>query len=503
MKKKRTITKRLFLILAGLLVGCQTTNMLLAKTPPANTLPPLEEAAFPTDAAVFATEPAPTPAAVETPAQGCAPQYAVADLERPQYELDVYAGLEQHALNVRQTLAYPNTSEDPLETIRLVVEPNWTPNAFNLVELQLNGEVQQNLSLIGSTLEIPLPEPLSPGCMLKIKIKYVLMLPGQKGIFGYTDDQMMLTNWYPFVPPYHPDWGWQTNAPGEYGENLVYPLADFLVRLEFQEKERTVPVAAPAPAEMDGSIATYSLNGARTFSLAFLPKHKHLTQMVDETTLNIYYLRAGNGAAQAALETMAQSIRTYEALFGEYPFESLTTAEIEMYDGMEYDGIFFIGRNVFGWYNQSPKNTFSLMMAHETSHNWWFSQVANDQAIEPWLDEALATYCELLYLEYNYPEMVDWWWDFRVNYFVPQGPVDVTIYEYADYEYYRRAVYLRGVQFLQAVRDQVGDEAFFAFFRDYYSAGKNQVVTAELFFETLERVTMIDSDLIRDQYFVH
>jgi aminopeptidase N len=329
------------------------------------------------------------------------------------------------------------------------------------------------------------------------------MLPYGEGLFGFTDDQFMMTNWYPFIPPYHDGFQWQTNPPGEYGEHLVYPLADFKVRLEFQEKDRTVQVAAPAPAEVEGAVTGYTLAGARTFSLAFLPKHSHLSQTVGDTEMHIYYRRANKKTAQAALDTMAKSVTTYEALFGEYPFESLTTAEIEMYDGMEYDGLFFIGRDVFNWYNQSQQNTFSLMLAHETSHNWWFSQVGNDQAIEPWLDEALATYCELLYLEANYPALVDWWWGFRIDYYDPFGPVDVTIYEYYTYEPYRQAVYLRGVNFLQAVRDQVGDEAFFEFLRQYYQNGEFQVADAELFFETLERVTIIDSDPIRRQYFVH
>ncbi|HKJ28321.1 MAG TPA: M1 family metallopeptidase, partial [Anaerolineales bacterium] len=463
--------------------------------------------AFPTEAAVFATPQSPpipaSTAAAADPAAACAPLYFPADGERPQYRLDMYAGLETHAVDVHETISYPNTSTDTLESIRLVVEPKWTPGVFNLAALEVSGETPEGASLSGGYLDIPLPVPLPPDCTLVLDLKFVLVLPYQEGIFGYTDNQTMLTNWYPFVPPYHPDLGWQTNRPGEYGEHLVYPMADFRVRLEFQEKDRTIPVAAPAPGEVEDGITTYRLTGARTFSLAFLPRHNHLSQMVDNISLHIYYRGSSKAAAQAALETMAKSIVTFEALFGTYPFESLTTAEIEMVDGMEYDGVFFIGSEVFDWYNRSQKNTFSLMLAHETSHNWWFSQVANDQAMEPWLDEALATYCELLYLEDHYPDLVDWWWAFRVDYYDPYGPVDATIYEYDYYEPYRQAVYLRGVQFLQAVRDQVGDEAFFEFLRQYYQGGRSQVVTAELFFETLDGSTIIEFESIRSSFFNH
>ena len=43
---------------------------------------------------------------------------------------------------------------------------------------------------------------------------------------------------------------------------------------------------------------------------------------------------------------------------------------------------------------------------HETAHQWWFEQVANDQAQQPWLDESLATYSERIYYENIHPDLV-------------------------------------------------------------------------------------------------
>jgi aminopeptidase N len=215
----------------------------------------------------------------------------------------------------------------------------------------------------------------------------------------------------------------------------------------------------------------------------------------------VYFKPESAAAAQAALDTMVSAVEVFQGQFGAYPFESLTTAEIEMYDGMEYDGIFFLGRDVFPEYDHTPKNIFALLVAHETAHNWWFSQVANDQAIEPWLDEAFCTYSELIYLEQAHPELVDWWWDFRVFDYKPVGPVDVSIYDYFDYERYRRSVYLRGALFFQAVRDQVGDEAFFEFIQKYYLAGKGEISSTTLFFSTLEQVTDQQIEDIRSAFF--
>ena len=50
--------------------------------------------------------------------------------------------------------------------------------------------------------------------------------------------------------------------------------------------------------------------------------------------------------------------------------------------------------------------------------------VANDQALEPWLDEALCTYSEKLYLETYAPQALDWWLQVRLLYYQPRGYVD-------------------------------------------------------------------------------
>jgi aminopeptidase N len=88
-------------------------------------------------------------------------------------------------------------------------------------------------------------------------------------------------------------------------------------------------------------------------------------------------------------------------------------------DGMEYDGLYFLGREYFAAYDGTPQNYLTALAAHETAHQWWYGLVGNDQALEPWLDEALCTYSELLFYEAVYPDLVDWWWTFRVNRFQP------------------------------------------------------------------------------------
>ena len=94
------------------------------------------------------------------------------------------------------------------------------------------------------------------------------------------------------------------------------------------------------------------------------------------------------------------------------------------------------------------------------------------------------------------------WWNFRILDEGAEGPVNVSIYDYWEYEPYRQAVYLRGALFFQAIRDEVGDEAFFDFLYAYYQAAKNRIASAELFFEILEQVTGMNSAPLLNEFFM-
>ena len=462
---------------------------------------PLAEIAAPTDLdqqlETLGVEPyiSPTPAPpVPTPQTEinptlpppCPAPYLEAENQRPAYNLSAYLGIKQHAAYVEEVIVYPNLTGEQLDEIWLVVDPNWQQGVFSLSALSLTGMQIDSFTLSEGKLSLPLDTPLPEGCTLELSLSYHLDIPEQAGVFGYTEDQLVLTNWFPFIPPFRSGSGWVVHPPGEYGEHLVYQSADFYVSLEIADPPENVLIAAPAPAKEQGGQYQYQLDGARTFSMAVLTDYSLAKKKFHGIEISVYSRRATIREVEAALGAAEAALQVFEGLYGPYSLESLTITQLEMYDGMEYDGIFFLGEDVFKTYNWSSGNMLVFLVVHETAHNWWFSQVGSDQAVEPWLDEALATYSEVLFYELAYPELVDWWWKFRVAEYDPAGMVDASIYDYGLYEDYRRAVYLRGVEFIQSLREQLGDEAFFTFLRRYLEQGRYQVMTADDFFGLLE-----------------
>jgi aminopeptidase N len=175
--------------------------------------------------------------------------------------------------------------------------------------------------------------------------------------------------------------------------------------------------------------------------------------------------------------------------------------EADFLDGMEYDGLYFLSNGFYNLYQGTPGEYLVAIAAHETAHQWFYALVGNDQALEPWLDEALCTYSERLYYEHYFPEALDWWWTYRVRYYHPSGWVDGSIYTPQGYRAYRDAVYLHGAEFLEELRSLVGEPAFFAWLQHYVTQYAYQIASANDLFSVLYQQTSTDIIPLLSEYF--
>ena len=109
-------------------------------------------------------------------------------------------------------------------------------------------------------------------------------------------------------------------------------------------------------------------------------------------TVSSYYFAFNEAAGQAALQTSAEAVQIFSDRYGPYPHKSLSLVMGDFNDGMEFSGFFYLSRDFYNLYDGTPANYLTFVAAHETAHQWWFEQVASDQALQPWVDEALSTY---------------------------------------------------------------------------------------------------------------
>jgi len=425
------------------------------------------------------------------------------DSSSTHYQLDVSLDYDNHILSVSQRVDYTNTTGDRLAELPLAVSTAIDQNIFTLLTVQLAQEFHKtNITFTGTKILLQLDPALEPGDRLAVDLLYEIRPPQQSGAFGYNQRQMLLADWYPTIPPYKNGQGWLINPPGAVGEHQVYTQSNFSVNLQLlpSEKELVVAASAPISAQSEGCYQ-YSANGVRNFSLAVSPEYNLTSRTNAQTTVKIYTFPEHAEMGKRAADLALQAWETFTDIYGPNPRVFMSMVEADINDGLETDGLFYLSDWYFKTADETPQNYFELLVVHETSHQWLYGMVHNDQAHEPWLDEALATYSELLFYEAHHPELVQWWWDYRVNEYSPSGFVNATIYDFDNYRAYVNAVYLMGARFIDTLRQSLGETEFQQFLYDYVQSGNGEILSASDFFNILDDMSPEDINPIQSGFF--
>jgi hypothetical protein len=401
-----------------------------------------------------------------------------------------YAG---HQFAADQTIHYTNQTGVPLNELVLAVEAN-LKGGFTLENMLLDGAAP-SYHLDGQRLTVQLPQALAPNAGLVLAMRFRISIPpkSKEHPYGYDVDQVNLTDWYPFVVPNKN--GWILHEAGSLGEHLVYDAADFEVNIK--TTEAGVVIATGGVSEPNGEWTRYRLSGARTFAFSASDQFLVLDATAGGAAIRSYYYPGYETQGLAILNAAVRAIGLFETQFAPFPYETLSIIQADLNDGQEFDGIVFLGTKFYNEYDGSARSNLVAIGVHEIAHQWWFGLVGNDQAMEPWLDEALSIYSEEIFYRFIYPNSHVWWWNFRVNYFGPSGYVDSTIYEAPSFRAYVNASYLNGANFLEALNFRMGDDDFFRFLQDYASRYARGHATGYDFFAVARQNTTADiSDLI-------
>ncbi|MEM7607711.1 MAG: M1 family aminopeptidase, partial [Myxococcota bacterium] len=111
-----------------------------------------------------------------------------------------------------------------------------------------------------------------------------------------------------------------------------------------------------------------------------------------------------------------------------------------------------------------------FVVAHEIAHQWWHGIVGSDARRHPYVDESLAQFSAMLYMEDRYgAERARREGDRQVaaNYHMmrlqggPDGPVDRAASDFPNETAYAGLVYGKGPYFYPAVREVLGERTFF------------------------------------------
>ena len=467
-------------------------------------------ASRPTETAL--PEPTVVPESSPTPELSPSPTFAPVERKLPplpenrtHYKLDLILNYYSHFGAVTEVITYTNRSSHSLEEIHFVVPPRNFENSYE--QSDLRGERVAGYREEGIHTLVSLSSPLQPGETTTFTFSFRLYFPLHQGIYGYTNRQTNISDWYPFIPPYDEEQGWlaydrvvdQDNII--VGESIVNEFSDFDVTLTLTDRAELIEVAASSPASGSNGKFSYHLEGARGFSFSVSDSYFEHEIVQDGVRIRSYVFMNNIETGKAVTQIGANAMKLYGKLLYPYPHEMVSIVVGDFLHNMEMDGMVMISYGIFDFYNGMPQTDLVIMTAHELMHMWFYYTIGNNHALEPWLDEAFATYAELLYYQEYHPADVEWWWAIRIHEQNPQGFVDSTIHLEGGYVPYRNAVYLRGVQFLNEVRLAVGEEAFFAALKDYAYSNTWRIATRQDFFDIMARHSQVDLTAIVSNYF--
>ena len=192
---------------------------------------------------------------------------------------------------------------------------------------------------------------------------------------------------------------------------------------------------------------------------------KYVTAGKDTLSLSYYVLPDKLEDAKKDFSDHKKYLKTFEELFGEYPFvkEKYSVAEFWWNAGaMEHQTITGIGSDYI-----SGKKFFSDMLIHELAHHWWGDAVGLKSWKDIWLNEGFATYSEALY------------WEKQSDIRALQSTMSSKFGSFLKGKLYNPGdalfgslVYNKGAWVLHMLRREVGDENFFAILRQYFKQYK-------------------------------
>ncbi len=420
-------------------------------------------------------------------------------------EVEYEPGTLRAHLRGQERIRYVIPEDGPISELPLMLWPNDAQyfSTMTAGPALVNGNrIDGTPGLEGTVLHLPLPEPAQPGDVLDVSLPFEIDAGGPIGgaepkRFGITEGVLAAPTFYPLVPR-RIDGEWQVEVAPPGGDTTNSDTALYQVDLTFPEDLALVASGVETgrlPNDDETITARYVTGPMRDFAFVLGPLQSS-ERIVDGVTVRAWSLPKHSEVAGDMLDAASEQVALLDDLVGPYPYPELDVADVPgAFGGIEYPGLVFIGTLGTDWLVEPT--------VHEVAHQWFYGLIGDDQLHEPWLDEALATYAEVLYYEAAgrpgaasglLSEMRSWVRSVPD----PTLPIGLGVGDYGDENTYGAIVYGKGALFLDALRGRIGDEAFHQFLHSYFTEERYGFASAAEFQQTAEAACGCDLDALFD-----
>lgn len=428
----------------------------------------------------------------------------------PRYTLDLTVDPFNETYTGRQKVVYTSTDKGPLTDMVFRVFPNSCPlygcGALTVDSVRVDGAaVTPKSELDNTAIRFALPKPVPPGGKVEVDMEFSGRIakdfgPNQQGygINNFDDNKqiMMLANAYPILAV-RDNGRWVADAVYADGDAVFSPSALYDVTLHTPGGWNPVAtgVATAQSGTDTGRTVRYTTGPVRDFMIAIAPGWQKVSRQIGDTVINSYYAGDTRAGAEKALDVAAEAFQVYTKRVGPYPFTELNIvpAPLHRAAGVEYPGLILVERN---FYDKPDEPFFETATAHEVAHQWFYSVIGNDVINNPWLDESFAQYLTAVYFQDRYGQArfdrEIGGWQRTVDQMVQKGQDDIVgagLPHFKGNDRYAVTIYVKGPLFLDALRQRIGDDKFFAGLQEYYRRNKYGIATPEGFLKVMQEVS--------------
>lgn len=466
---------------------------------------------------------------------GCYCSQSIDDVSKTlsTYEMNIVYNDDDKTLQVEQQLTYKN-STDTMQNelcfhlypkafafgavngpVGVLSKPKAYPNGESYGDIVINKVLENNntgdYQLEGvdkNILKMRLHNSIAPDGETVVNFEYTVTLPNINHRFGYGNNTINVANFYPIIAVYE-NGEWICDPYNYNGDPFYSDMANYKITLTAPKQLVVATTGDILSKTTNNDIITYNITAKAVRDYAFVMSEKfEVIETVFNNTKVMYYYYDDNNADEY-LQVAVDSLKTFNNLFGEYPYSTLSVVKCNfVHGGMEYPNLVYISDAV------SHKESYINVIVHEIAHQWWYGLVGSNAYRYPWLDEGLTEYSTILFYENNpqyginekeilqnttssYIAFVD-------LYNAVLGKVDTSmsraLHEYSTEPEYVYVTYIKGMLFFDSLRDVIGDKAFMKGLKQYCKNYKFKNVTPDHMIDTFERASRQRLDSFFDSW---
>jgi hypothetical protein len=414
---------------------------------------------------------------------------AQADVGRtpaPFYTMVGSVDVERRTVSLRQTLVWTNSTgmNQRVLPFRLYANLSDFAGQTSVTTAHIDGissAFTYNHARTIVTLHAPVP--IRPDAVVTITLQFQTTIPADMGKTKYgafNDDGATLSfaSAYPLLVQ-HRDGQWDIADPDTKGDLVNSPVALYDVTLTIPITHQLVSTGTTLTQTRTGDTRTVrvvsGLQRDYTFVVTTLPVQ---SLVYAGTRINVYAAeKLAVGSAQA-LRVAQHALGVFRAQFGQYPYNELDIVAVDAasFHGVEYPGLILMQEATI-----AKPSALDRIIVHEVAHQWFYNVVGNDVQADAWVDEAIATYAQVIYLRATSGEEAA---QRELAVFQAQydaliereldAPIHKHMREYTLYTFNVLA-YAKGALFYEALRTTVGAERFSQIIRTYVERHRYEV----------------------------